>query len=204
MFEFFLHQLWLKQEHTDQVGIDKLKGAAGEYKGRKDYPKNLKYPVNMNAELQDCIKFQIIEYKASRLGLSNQNPTLRTNSGTGRKLLSSIVLPMPSGGISDRNNVSWGPGSLDLAATTFSGAALGFLEGGAKGATDAAKNDIDLIMGKDGKNMLGELVKAKSLEAALGTNNLLSRLSGLAVNPSLELLFGGPSFREFSFSFKLS
>ena len=190
--------------NIDQAGIDKLKGAAGEYKGRKDYPKNLKYPVNMNAELQDCIKFQIIEYKASRLGLSNQNPTLRTNSGTGRTLLSSIFLPMPSGGISDRNNVSWGSGSLDLAAQTVSGAAIGFLEGGAKGATDAAKNDIDLIMGKNGKDMLGELVKAKSLEAALGTNNLLSRLSGLAVNPSLELLFEGPSLREFSFSFKMT
>jgi len=190
--------------NIDQAGIDKLEGAAGKYKGRKDYPKNLKYPVNMNAELQDCIKFQIIEYKASRLGLSNQNPTLRTNSGTGRTLLSSIFLPMPSGGISDRNNVSWGAGSLDLAVQTVSGAALGFLEGGAKGATDAAKNDIDLIMGKDGKSMLGELVKAKSLEAALGTNNLLSRLSGLAVNPSLELLFEGPSLREFSFSFKMT
>ena len=190
--------------NIDQAGIDKLKGAAGEYKGRKDYPKNLKYPVNMNAELQDCIKFQIIEYKASRLGLSNQNPTLRTNSGTGRTLLSSIFLPMPSGGISDRNSVSWGEGRLDLAAQTVSGAALAFLEGGAKGATDAAKNDIDLIMGKDGKNMLGELVKAKSLEAALGTNNLLSRLSGLAVNPSLELLFEGPSLREFSFTFKMT
>ena len=190
--------------NIDQAGIDKLEGAAGKYKGRKDYPKNLKYPVNMNAELQDCIKFQIIEYKASRLGLSNQNPTLRTNSGTGRTLLSSIFLPMPSGGISDRNNVSWGAGSLDLAVQTVSGAALGFLEGGAKGATDAAKNDIDLIMGKDGKSMLGELVKAKSLETALGTNNLLSRLSGLAVNPSLELLFEGPSLREFSFSFKMT
>lgn len=190
--------------NIDQAGIDKLKGAAGKYKGRKDYPKNLKYPVNMNAELQDCIKFQIIEYEASRLGLSNQNPTLRTNSGTGRTLLSSIFLPMPSGGISDTNNVSWGSGSLDLAAQTVSGAALGFLKGGAKGATDAAKNDIDLIMGKNGKDMLGELVKAKSLEAALGTNNLLSRLSGLAVNPSLELLFEGPSLREFSFSFKMT
>ena len=153
---------------------------------------------------QDCIKFQIIEYKASRLGLSNQNPTLRTNSGTGRDILTSIVLPMPSGGISDRNSVSWGEGTLDLAATAVSGAALAFLESGAKGAGNAAKNDIDLIMGKDGKDMLGELVKAKSLESALGTNNLLSRLSGLAVNPSLELLFGGPQLREFSFSFKMT
>ena len=190
--------------NIDQAGIDKLKGAAGEYKGRKDYPKNLKYPVNMNAELQDCIKFQIIEYKASRLGLSNQNPTLRTNSGTGRNLLTSIVLPMPSGGISDRNSVSWGDGKLDLAAQTVSGAALTFLESGAKGATNAAKNDIDLIMGKDGKKMLGELIKAKSLESALGSNNLLSRLSGLAVNPSLELLFDSPQLRDFSFSFKMT
>ena len=189
--------------NIDQAGIDKLEGAAGKYKGRTKYQQDLRYPENMDKN-QDCIKFQIIEYKASRLGLSNQNPTLRTNSGTGRDILTSIVLPMPSGGISDRNSVSWGEGRLDLAAQTVSGAALGFLEGGAKGAGNAAKNDIDLIMGKDGKKMLGELVKAKSLESALGSNNLLSRLSGLAVNPSLELLFDGPQLREFSFSFKMT
>ena len=189
--------------NIDQAGIDKLQGAAGKYKGRTKYQQDLRYPENMNKN-QDCIKFQIIEYKASRLGLSNQNPTLRTNSGTGRDILTSIVLPMPSGGISDRNSVSWGDGKLDLAATAFSGAALGFLEGGAKGAGNAAKNDINLIMGKDGKDMLGELVKAKSLESALGSSNLLSRLSGLAINESLELLFDGPQLREFSFSFKMT
>lgn len=189
--------------NIDQAGIDKLEGAAGKYKGRTKYQQDLRYPENMNKN-QDCIKFQIIKYKASRLGLSNQNPTLRTNSGTGRDILTSIVLPMPSGGISDRNSVSWGDGKLDLAATAFSGAALGFLEGGAKGAGNAAKNDINLIMGKDGKDMLGELVKAKSLESALGSSNLLSRLSGLAINESLELLFDGPQLREFSFSFKMT
>ena len=189
--------------NIDQAGIDKLKGAAGEYKGRTKYQQDLRYPENMNKN-QDCIKFQIIEYKASRLGLSNQNPTLRTNSGTGRDILTSIVLPMPSGGISDRNSVSWGDGKLELAATAFSGAALGFLEGGAKGAGNAAKNDINLIMGKDGKDMLGELVKAKSLESDLGSSNLLSRLSGLSINESLELLFEGPQLREFSFSFKMT
>jgi len=189
--------------NIDQAGIDKLEGAAGKYKGRTKYQQDLRYPENMNKN-QDCIKFQIIKYKASRLGLSNQNPTLRTNSGTGRDILTSIVLPMPSGGISDRNSVSWGDGKLDLTASLFSGAALGFLEGGTKGAGNAAKNDINLIMGKDGKDMLGELVKAKSLESALGSSNLLSRLSGLAINESLELLFDGPQLREFSFSFKMT
>jgi hypothetical protein len=95
---------------TDTATADQVKqliADAGKYKGRDKYPPNLKYPVNMNAELQDCMKFTIIEYVPSNLGIGAQDATLRTSSSknTNQNILTTITLPMPSGGISDRNSV---------------------------------------------------------------------------------------------------
>ena len=39
---------------------------------------------------------------------------------------------------------------------------------------------------------------------AVGAENLLSRTSGAVLNPNLELLFGGPTLRPFTFTFQLS
>jgi hypothetical protein len=187
--------------------LDELAGGKGKYKGRgrEDYPKNLKYPEKMDQN-QDRIQFQVIEYVAKGLGLTNatQNISLRTNSRN-TKSLATITLPMPSGGISDRNSVDWQSDTLDLLASTVAGPLKSFLDSGSGAAGAMAKQDIDTLMGSDGKTgLLKDLIKAKTLESALGSNNILGRLSGLAVNPNLELLFNGPQLREFSFSFKMT
>ena len=187
--------------------LDKLAGGKGKYKGRQKYPEeNLQYPLTMDIKLQDCMKFQVIEYVAKGLGLTNEikNVSLRTNSRN-TKLLATITLPMPSGGISDRNSVNWQSDNLDLITNIAGGTLKSFLDSGSGAAGAMAKQDIDTLMGSDGKTgLLKDLIKAKTLQSALGSNNILGRLSGLAVNPSLELLFEGPSLRDFSFSFKMT
>jgi len=185
--------------------LDELAGGKGKYKGREDYPKNLKYPEKMDQN-QDRMQFQVIEYVAKGLGLTNatQNISLRTNSRN-TKSLATITLPMPSGGISDRNSVDWQSDNLDLITNIAGGTLKSFLDSGSGAAGATAKQDIDTLMGSDGKTgLLKDLIKAKTLESALGSNNILGRLSGLAVNPNLELLFNGPQLREFSFSFKMT
>lgn len=64
---------------------------------------------------QDCMKFTIIEYVPSNLGIGAQDTTLRTSASKNKKqkILTTITLPMPSGGISDRNYVNWQSDSLD-------------------------------------------------------------------------------------------
>ena len=176
--------------------------AAKSYKGRKEYPKDLRYPENMNKN-QDCIQFKIIEYIPSKLGLSgSEDIKLRTTFGT-RSPLSTITLPMPSGGISDRNSVNWQGSELNVAKDALANVAMNAILGGASAGTDSAKKELEKATAGN-KDLLAAIIAAKSSEQAVGVNGLLSRAFGVELNPNLELLFNSPELREFSFSFKMT
>jgi hypothetical protein len=176
--------------------------AAKSYKGRKEYPKDLRYPENMNKN-QDCIQFKIIEYKASKLGLTgSEDIKLRTTFGT-RSPLSTITLPMPSGGISDRNSVNWQGSELDVAQSGLANVAMNAILGGVGPGADAAKKELTKATAGN-KDLLAAIIAAKGSEKAVGANGLLSRAFGVELNPNLELLFNSPELREFSFSFKMT
>ena len=186
---------------ADQV--KQLIDNAGKYKGRKKYPEeNLKYPVNMNAKLQDCMKFQIIQYVPSKLGIGEQNTTLRTSAPALKNILATITLPMPSGGISDRNSVDWGSSELNPVQAAFADTAMAMIAGGGEAGANAAGKNLQAATAN--KDVTTALIAIKASEAAVGGTGLLSRVAGLAVDSSLELLFNGPSLREFSFSFKMT
>ena len=186
---------------ADQV--QQLIADAGRYKGRHEYPQSLKYPINMN-ENQDCMKFTIIEYVPSNLGIGAQDTTLRTSASKNKnqKILTTITLPMPSGGITDRNSANWQDDSLNPAEAGFGAAALALLAGGASDGANSFKSQLEAAT-KD-KGITTALIAIKASEKAVGANNLLGRVAGLAINSNLELLFNGPSIREFSFSFKMT
>ena len=176
--------------------------AAKSYKGRKEYEKDLRYPENMNKN-QDCIQFKIIEYIPSKLGLSgSEDIKLRTTFGT-RSPLSTITLPMPSGGISDRNSVNWQGSELNVAQDALANVAMNAILGGATAGVDAAKKELTKATAGN-KDLLAAIIAAKASEQAVVTNGLLSRAFGVELNPNLELLFNGPQLREFSFSFKMT
>ena len=187
---------------ADQV--TQLVNKAGKYKGRDKYQKDLKYPVNMDAKLQDCMKFTIIEYVPSKLGIGAQDATLRTSSSknTNQNILTTITLPMPSGGISDRNYVSWQEDSINPAQEALGATALALLAGGAEAGAKTAKQNLQAATAD--KDITTALIAIKSSEKAVGANNLLGRVAGLAINSNLELLFNGPQLRDFSFSFKMT
>ena len=194
---------------TDTATADQVKqliADAGKYKGRDKYPPNLKYPVNMNAELQDCMKFTIIEYVPSNLGIGAQDTTLRTSASKNKsqKILTTITLPMPSGGITDRNSVDWQNGSLDPMQEAFGATAMAMIAGGGDAGANTFKKQLEAATAKEGKSALTALIAIKASEKAVGANNLLGRVAGLAIDSSLELLFNGPQLRDFSFSFKMT
>ena len=183
--------------------VQQLIDNAGKYKGRKKYPEeNLKYPVNMNAKLQDCMKFQIIQYVPSKLGIGAQNTTLRTSAPALKNILTTITLPMPSGGISDRNSVDWGSSQLNPVEAAFADTAMAMIAGGGEAGANAAGKNLQAATAN--KDVTTALIAIKASEQAVGGTGLLSRVAGLAVDSSLELLFNGPSLREFSFSFKMT
>ena len=178
---------------ADQV--QQLVNQAGKYKGRHDYPQSLKYPIQMN-DNQDCMKFQIIQYVPSKLGIGAQNTTLRTSSPALKNILATITLPMPSGGISDRNSVDWGSSELNPVQAAFADTAMAMIAGGGEAGANAAGKNLQAATAN--KDVTTALIAIKASEAAVGGTGLLSRVAGLAVDSSLELLFNWPSLREFS------
>ena len=182
---------------------DTIEAAGKDYKGRQKYPGgDLRYPEKMDTN-QDCIQFKIIKYVARGLGL-DKNLGLRKDAPPAGNILATITLPMPSGGITDRNTVSWQEDKLNPAAEGVAAALNSFLLGGAEAGANKAKDQFGAVFGdKSDTKLLNALISAKTIQSVLG-QNVLSRQYGVVINPNLELLFDGPSLRDFSFTFKMT
>ena len=184
--------------------INTIKDAAGKgYKGRQKYPgEDLRYPEKMDTN-QDCIQFKIIKYVSMGLGL-DKNLGLRKDAPPAGNILATITLPMPSGGISDRNSVNWQSGDLNPAMEGMASTLNSFLLGGAEAGADKAKDQFGAFLGGESNTkLLKALITSQTIKSALG-QNVLSRQYGVVINPNLELLFDSPSLRDFSFSFKMT
>ena len=177
-------------------------------KARENYI-NVKYPLDLQAEFQDCIKFGIIKYAASGLGAQVSGKRVVTiekeKVGVGDRstTLGTITLPIP-GGIVDQNLANWTPDTLDTIAKGFAKVAQSTISEGPDAGAAAAKGAVGGALG-DG----GAAAEAKATSyftaAALGGNpNIMGRQYGAVDNQNMELLFSGPSLRSFSFTFKLS
>jgi hypothetical protein len=174
---------------------------------RKEYT-DVKYPLDLQANFQDCIKFAIIEYKPAGLGAQKSNGRVlnivqtKTGQKVGdRKILGTITLPIP-GGIVDQNIANWSPDSLNTIEKGFANVAQGIISGGADEGTSRAKESLSGATA-GGTGAAEAVTTSKFTEMATGVN-VLGRQYGAVDNPNMELLFSGPSLRSFSFTFKLS
>ena len=160
---------------------------------------DLRYPIDMDNRMNK-LQINIIEYKPK--GVAAASGTFNTPDRQKGKTLSTIFLPIP-GGIQDQNQVSWSRGdmnALEQAAAQFAVAAI---TDGVKGAEASAKEIADRIGGN--KEGLKRLVAGAMAGAASGLGSqLLTRETGAIVNPNAELLFNGPTMRNFGFSFNMS
>jgi len=147
----------------------------------------------------------------------------RTSSGLGgvggRDYMGTVKMPIPNQ-LETSNGVSWGEGR----ANAFEAAAFMGTFGGIRNTLSGDKNVADLLKGTfdAGKNVLntfkdGEagdantLISAAAAKAALSKvnvnvdpNQFVTRSTGKAINPNLELLFAGPKLRSFQFSFNFA
>ena len=147
-------------------------------------------------------------------GLSNHS---LVNKGT-------VLLQIPAN-IQDGNSTSYGDSKMN----TIVGAAVGGAEGFMKGVGDALNNPPEgksaLEAARDksaevlkrtigatgvGGDELRKLINKKLASSVVNTfggnvtvNQLLARESGQIFNPNMELLFNGPTLRNFRFSFKM-
>lgn len=133
-----------------------------------------------------------------------------------------IILPMPSS-INDTNQVSYSDDTLDSITAAVAGAA-----GGIIGADITKDGKLDLSTALDkinkaiyqaggkinalgGENIKNLILASLAAQAAslpgtgtLSLNQALARSSAQILNPNMELLFNGPTIRNFRFSFKMT
>ena len=147
------------------------------------------------------------------------------NTGGTKRRHGSCKLPIPNKlGVS--NGVNWGEGranAVELSAFQSADRGIQDLIGGdgnvlkaLKGAKDQAGNALNVVKGdlstrseRTGENInAGDILSATLARSALGAiginvdvDQFITRQTGAAINPNLELLFGGPQLRSFSFNF---
>ena len=81
------------------------------------------------------------------------------------------------------------------------GAASAMIEGEGKRAGQEINKLIEGVTGGLVKNYLATQA-VNSLGGNLSLGSVMARQSGQVINPNMELLFDGPSLRQFSFIFK--
>jgi hypothetical protein len=174
---------------------------------RTTYGDPMRYPLTMNTDndknvvKQDVIKFQMFEYNPAYKFSQGEEGSSFAKSSQKKSLRGTVILPIQPT-IVDSNSVNWQEDSIDPLVLAAIDASTGFIEGGT-GGLDNAISGVIKKLGAEGNDNLGNALKAAAVSMATG-KNIFTRTTGAILNPNMELLFNGPSLRQFSYSFNLS
>ena len=188
----------------------------------------------LNLAGQDYMYFEQFSYQPPQPSLTDDIGTnvpraLTTGLGRGRNVNpesrhGTCLLPIPNR-LSVSDGVNWGEGRANaLEASAFGAATSNIKEvlGGKSSIADLFKGAANQAAGafatlkEQMKNMDGNANAATVLNAVLArgvlgsiginvdVDQFLVRQTGQAINPNLELLFGGPKLRSFSFEFNFA
>lgn len=196
--------------------------------------KLLIYPEDLIRDGQDTLHITEYSYKSpSGSELLGGNPgSILTNAlqktgiaGT-KEFLGTVILPIPNN-VADNNSVAWGADTMNNLTAAATAQVMGNMGSSVAGAlagqamnTLTGFNPTPLAMiasiaTSKGFNINDPTVKSQ-IEAALGSlilkagqfdvppETILARGLGVVPNSNLELLFQGPTLREFSFGWRLS
>ena len=194
----------------------------------------LRYPYEAMTESTDYLQIDIIEYRpighgkgqeyisrpGSRNNTLNNRVGWRSIGGLGSRALrntGTILLQIPSQ-IQDTNSVSYGSANLNGLSAAGAKAFQDIAKGnyGTAEGKEKVKGDVDQTLksvgadvgGLDGmKDIITKSLASQAVNAFGGNltaNQLLARAEGSIINPNMELLFNGPTLRNFRFSFKMT
>ena len=168
----------------------------------------IKYPLDLRNEDQDVLKVIIKERKPRRLKGGTQAD--RDQTGV---TAATIFLPI-TGLVQDTTQVDYSDSSLNFAEAAFlefSRTLLTNKDGETEKTTLGGLTEDLLGNLNNNTKALQDLVGSKVTASALGAfnsrvtgNQILSRQTGLTLNPNLELLFRSPTLRDFKFQYKFS
>ena len=179
-----------------------------EEPGAKESSTLMKYPTAMPDDMNK-LKIVIRKFQPSDIQTEDFGVGSRTEAAKKGEIISTIFLPTPSN-VQDANQVSWGRGDMnalqiamaDFALTTINAAAAN------ENVFDKAKDYATRLSKKfedGGSGIAAEAVANLLAGSATGLGaQLQQRTGGQIINPNAELLFNGPSLRQFGFSFTMS
>ena len=189
-----------------------LKDITLQIKGRrfrKEY-EDLSYPEGIRSNRQDRVRFEQIYSEGKTVGgLLSQEKVFQRRQ---KRIDGSVTLPIVTG-IGDRNQVDWQGATLNPLQAAAGGAAASIFEdvrtgkGIGEAFSKAAGSFQEAAARLKSGTVGGDIATAINIylaQKAVGAQGLLSRATGAILNPNLEMLFGGPSLRNFGFTFKLS
>ena len=179
----------------------------------RDGYQDLSYPEGLGSNRQDRVRFEQIYSSGRKIG-AGINLESQIFQRSTKRITGSVTLPIVTG-IEDTNQVDWQGASLNpLQAVGASGALDIFQKArDTKGLGDAFRDAAGATqeaigrMRKPGSTIGSDINTAINVylaQKAVGAQGLLSRTTGAILNPNLEMLFNGPTLRQFPFSFKLS
>ena len=157
----------------------------------------LAYPKDIDKN-QDYLQIDKYEYRPPQGGggANLKNPT------RGKKYGGTIILPMPK--VSDSNGAEWGKSDLNVLGLAAVGTVGALIPGGGGGENPDLGRIFQNVGGGAG------IIAAQEAAGFLSSKNinidadqLLARTTGNIINPNAELLFQGPTLRQFGFSYKL-
>ena len=193
-----------------------------------------KYPSDILELQQDTLQISQYRYKAPNQDLFTQGNTSATVFAKGLQRNSAIqdyqgtvILPIPSG-VQDSNGVDWGGGNtmsnINAAVTSYMSQNAGRAVLGQLGTAAASSvtgippqlmNQIMTIADATGFN-LNNILNRQDISAVITSlllknagfdvspETILSRGYGIVPNSNLELLFNGPTLRQFRFTYRMS
>jgi hypothetical protein len=212
---------------ANRVDLEFLKDMGDQFADNKEPEKykkwNLHYPATIHSG-QDRISIKQLMYVPSLSVAGENGSTFLSESSrfgdptkekqTKQKLIGTVTLPMPND-LSESNSVGWGEDSLGNFAAMMMpgliqfGAGLAATDFGKSGAgvqklVDALKSEG---VGKRAYQYLATNAGAsllKKMNINVNPEAYITRATGAAINPNLELLFNGPKLRQFTLAFKMT
>ena len=191
----------------------------------------LQYPVDLNTNIQDYFEIQIFKYRPAKSlpgihrtsqGYGGDYSRLSNRRGNRQnqrleELQSTIQLPIPNG-IRDSNTTDWGQKAMSNVAGSLTDPIMTGMLDGSLGDGQDQKGVLDVMKDTftNGKNMVAntafrrknQLGLITSAASTLGLNinidEAITRKYGVITNPNLELLFNGPTLREFTFTVRFT
>ena len=213
----------VKSEEADQpeekagpseVVSDSGSGLGGEASYRKSYG-DLFYPEDLPDSGMDILRFVMYRHVAnSKLNITGGGgeATLSsffdlgraTERFRGKKTLGSVMVPI-QGSINSTDAVSWGPDSMNAFQAYGASALSGIMGSGTKviDQLGASLNQLGSDVSGNSEELKQSLTSAIA-SRIVGGGRILTRATGAVVNPNMELLFNGPSLRNFTFQIRLS